>query len=42
MAFYESIAPWYDYIFPYSPAHKKFIEAELDGLAGKHIVDVLL
>lgn len=40
MAFYESIAPWYDYIFPYSPAHKKFIEAELDGLAGKHIVDV--
>ena len=40
MAFYESIAPWYDYIFPYSPAQKKFIETELDGLAGKHLLDV--
>lgn len=40
MSFYESIAPWYDYIFPFTPAQKRFIEEELYGVNGKHIIDV--
>lgn len=40
MAFYESIAPWYDYIFPFTPAQKRYIDEELNGVNGKHIIDV--
>ncbi len=40
MAFYKSIAVWYDQIFPFIPAQKNFIEIETGGLNGKQIVDI--
>lgn len=40
MAFYKSIAPWYDHIFPASPLQVKFTEQQLSGLSPKKILDV--
>src|SRR5690554_4994744 len=40
MSFYESIAPWYDHIFPVSPLQMKFVNLKLEGLQGKEIIDV--
>lgn len=40
MSFYETIAPWYDYIFPVSPLQTKFVQLKLDGLKGKELIDV--
>ncbi|WP_026474952.1 class I SAM-dependent methyltransferase [Alkaliflexus imshenetskii] len=40
MAFYESIAPWYDFIFPVSPVQGEFIKNQTDGVNGKHLLDV--
>lgn len=40
MVFYESIAPWYDHIFPFTPGQKQFIGQELENMATKHILDV--
>jgi 2-polyprenyl-3-methyl-5-hydroxy-6-metoxy-1,4-benzoquinol methylase len=40
MAFYESIAPWYDQIFPFIQGQKRFIDQELETVAGKQILDV--
>lgn len=40
MTFYESIAPWYDQIFPFPEAQKQFIDTEFEGVNGKHIIDV--
>ncbi len=40
MAFYQSIAPWYDHIFPASSMQVKFTEKQLSGLNHKRILDV--
>jgi glycine/sarcosine N-methyltransferase len=40
MVFYESIAAWYDQIFPFIPGQKRFIEQELETVSGKHLLDV--
>lgn len=40
MAFYESIAPWYDHIFPATPAQLSFTETICGPLRGKKILDV--
>lgn len=40
MNFYESIAPWYDFIFPASPLQTQFVKMKLEGLEGKELVDV--
>ncbi len=40
MAFYKSIAPWYDQIFPASPMQVKFTEKQLSELNHKRILDV--
>jgi len=39
--FYESIAPWYDEIFPYQPLQREFILGQCDGLpASQTLLDV--
>lgn len=40
MAFYQSIAPWYDHVFPASPQQVKFTEHQLAGLSNKTLLDV--
>ncbi|TCO07091.1 class I SAM-dependent methyltransferase [Natronoflexus pectinivorans] len=40
MQFYQSIAKWYDHIFPGSPAQVKFIENAVNGLSDKHIAEI--
>lgn len=40
MAFYKSIAPWYDHIFPASPIQVKFTDQQLSGLSHRKILDV--
>ncbi|WP_088653962.1 class I SAM-dependent methyltransferase [Geofilum rhodophaeum] len=40
MAFYESIAPWYDHIFPPAPAQLNFTESICGPLKDKKILDI--
>jgi glycine/sarcosine N-methyltransferase len=40
MAFYKSIAAWYDEIFPFTPLQVTFLEKQLGSLSGKEILDV--
>jgi glycine/sarcosine N-methyltransferase len=40
MAFYRSIAPWYDFIFPTQPEQANFVAKHCDGLQNKHLLDV--
>lgn len=40
MAFYQSIAPWYDHIFPASPMQVKFTAQQLAALSHKTILDI--
>ncbi|MDG5799820.1 class I SAM-dependent methyltransferase [Marinilabiliaceae bacterium ANBcel2] len=40
MSFYESIAPWYNYIFPFSPIQVSFIERKAGSLKAKNVVDI--
>ncbi len=40
MSFYESIATWYDYIFPVSPLQISFVQTKMEGLGGKELLDV--
>jgi 2-polyprenyl-3-methyl-5-hydroxy-6-metoxy-1,4-benzoquinol methylase len=40
MAFYQSIAPWYDQIFPASAMQVKFTEQQLSALSNKKLLDV--
>jgi 2-polyprenyl-3-methyl-5-hydroxy-6-metoxy-1,4-benzoquinol methylase len=40
MAFYDSIAPWYDYIFPAAPAQVEFIEKRMGHLSNCKVADV--
>lgn len=40
MAFYQSIAPWYDHIFPASPMQVKFTQQQLSTLNQKTILDI--
>lgn len=40
MSFYESIAPWYEQIFPLPPSQLKFVQTKLQGLKDKEIIDV--
>ncbi|MFO8002247.1 MAG: class I SAM-dependent methyltransferase [Marinilabilia sp.] len=39
MSFYQSIASYYDYIFPPSQAQGNFVEEKLEGLSGKMILE---
>lgn len=40
MAFYKSIAPWYDHIFPASPMQLSFTTQQLAELSHKKILDI--
>jgi len=40
MAFYDSIASWYDYIFPAAPAQVEFIEKRMGHLSNCKVADV--
>ncbi|GAO29543.1 class I SAM-dependent methyltransferase [Geofilum rubicundum] len=40
MAFYQSIAPWYDQIFPASPMQVKFTAQQLSDLTQKTLLDI--
>jgi 2-polyprenyl-3-methyl-5-hydroxy-6-metoxy-1,4-benzoquinol methylase len=39
MSFYQSIAPYYDYIFPPTPMHVAFVKSKAGDIAGKRMLE---